>query len=334
MENGSKPTIGDVARRAHVSVSSVSRVLNRDAAVSKSIRDQVEKAVADLDYKRIRKISSDRKKLTALGVVVPEIENPYFLQLLKGIEGVARRHSYNLILSDSENRLESEQEQVKQLKERGVDGLIVIPTSSYDHSVLEVSEEGYPCVLLDRYLIGKSTNSVTCDDRSGACQAIKYLLALGHRDIAYIDGPEGISVQRDRLEGFTRAFEEAGLEVRADRIIQGHYEMGAACSAMSALLEKDRAFTAVFASNDMMAFGALKALLARGLRVPEDVSLVGYDDIPLSSAIGLTTVYQPSFEMGKAATILLFDLMHGRVRTQQHVVLMPSLVIRESCVGR
>jgi len=334
MRTAPKPTIADVARKAQVSVSSVSRVLNQDTTVSSGIRSQVERAVADLHYERIRKTPRDRRKLFALGVIVPEIENPYFLQLLKGIEGVARRHACNLILSDSENKLEYEQEQVRQLREKGVDGLIVIPCSSYDHSVLEVIEEGYPCVLLDRYLIGKPTNSVTCDDRYGVYQAIKYLIALGHREIVYIDGPRGISVQRDRFEGYKRAFAEAELEMRKQRVIQGDYGMNSASAAMSALLERDREFTAVFASNDMMAFGALKALSDRGLRVPEDVSLMGYDDIPLSSAIGLTTVYQPSFEMGKAATILLFDLMHERIRTQQHVVLMPSLVIRESCAGR
>jgi DNA-binding LacI/PurR family transcriptional regulator len=334
MSNPPKPTIADVAKKARVSVSSVSRVLNQDSTVSADIRTQVEKAVAVLEYKRIRKVSRDRKKLYALGVVVPEIENPYFLQLLKGIEGVARRHAYNLILSDSENKLEFEQEQVKQLKEKGVDGLIVIPASSYDHSVLEIVEEGYPCVLLDRYLIGKQTNSVACDNKSGVYQAIKYLLALGHKEIVYVDGPKGISVQRDRFEGYKQAFAEAELEIKKERIIQGDFSLNSACLAMSALLEREREFTAVFASNDMMAFGALKALSAKGLRVPEDVSLMGYDDIPLCSAIGLTTVHQPSFEMGKEATILLFDLIHERVRAQQHVVLMPSLVIRDSCIGR
>ena len=335
MEIGKSPTIHDVAQLAGVSLSTVSRVLNDYDSVNPQTRERVEAAIKELHYEKSKAadpVKSGREKKT-IGLIVPNILNPFFPLLIKGIEQVAKIHGYHLILCDSENDVTIEQQHIDNLSERGVTGVILIPSSETTH-VENLIESELPFVFLDRFLDIEGASYVVSDNEEGAYQAIKYLLKLGHRKIVYLAGPQDLSTEKARFKGYKRALEEEGIECCNELFREGHYALEDAYGEVNELLRQKTKFSAIFAANDMMAFGAKQALKEHGLKVPEDISLVGYDDIRFSSIIALTTVAQPTYEMGRNAMVLLLDLIEGRVSTPQQIVLRPSMMIRESCQRR
>jgi LacI family transcriptional regulator len=334
METIKTPTIHDVAKLAGVSLSTVSRVLNDSSLVSQQTRDKVEYAIEVLHYEKSRTEGNKQSQETKMvGLVVPDLLNPFFPLLINGIEDVSKIHDYSLILCDSENDDALEEKHINTLCERGVDGIILIPTSSASH-VEKLVKKGFPFVFLDRFIEMEGASNVISDNEEGAYQAAKYLLKLGHQRVAIITGPLDLSTEQARLKGIRRALEEEGLAFAEELMACGNYKQDAAYAAVVKLLEDNITFTALFAMNDLMAFGAKKALEERGLRIPDDVSLIGYDDILFSALISLTSVAQPTYEMGKNAMGLLLDLIHERITTPQHIVLRPSMVIRGSCKRR
>jgi len=192
-------------------------------------------------------------------------------------------------------------------------------------------QEDFPLVFLDRTIENKKTNCVTSANEEGAHQAVKYLLSLGHRDIVYIAGPKYLSTERERYRGFRKGLQEEGVTHRGELVVQGEHDWNTTYGGITRLIDSGKIFTAIFASSDIMAFGAKQALEDRGFSIPDDVSIIGYDDIPFSSAISLTTISQPTYEMGRNAMHLLIDLMKKRVHSPNHIVLRPSIVIRKSC---
>ena len=331
MEPSKSPTIHDVAKRAGVSLSTVSRVINGHPSVSPQTRGRVEAAIRDLQYEKTKTEQvRPARKMKAVGLIVPDILNPFFACLIKGIEHVSRIHNYSLILCDSENNAAIEQQHLNALADRAVDGIIIIP-SSETVSVDRLVRNNVPFVFLDRFLEIKGANYVISDNEEGAFQAVKYLLKLGHRRIVNLTGPQYLSTEKERFKGYQRALLEEGIEQNEEFIICGNYELEDAYHEVAALLKKHVTFTAIFATNDIMAFGAKQALEEQGFNVPDDVSLVGYDDIRFSLTLSLTSVAQPTHEMGRNAMVLLIDLIKGRIQTPQHIVLRPSMVIRSSC---
>jgi LacI family transcriptional regulator len=334
MESPKSSTIHDVAKRAGVSLSTVSRVLNDSASVSPQTREKVEAAINELQYEKTRAESLKQPQATQMvGLIIPDILNPFFPLLIKGIENVSQIHDYSLILCDSENDETLEQHHINTLCDRGVDGIILIPSSGVTH-VEKLVKKRFPFVFLDRLIEKDGASNVTSDNEEGAYQAVKYLLKLGHRRIVVVTGPRDLSTEQARIKGIQRALDEEGLACHGDLCVCGNYNQEDAYQAVVNVLQKKTSFTAIFATNDMMAFGAKKALEEHGLKIPEDVSLVGYDDILFSSIISLTSVVQPTYEMGKNAMMLLLDLIHARITTPQHIVLRPSMVIRGSCKRR
>ena len=215
--------------------------------------------------------------------------------------------------------------------EEGVEGLIFIPAPGTNNRIDELLQRDFPLVFLDRTIENEKINYVISANKEGAHQAAKYLYSLGHRDIVYISGPRYLSTKNERFEGFRNALEEEGLQLQRDLVLHGEHSWSTTYEEVTRLLEKKKRFTAVFATSDIMAFGAKQAFEHRGLLIPDDVSIIGYDDIPFSSAISLTTISQPAYEMGRNAMHLLIDLMEKHVSTPHHIVLRPSIIIRKSC---
>ena len=319
-----------VARRAGGSISTVSRVLSREVSVDSVIRERVETAAADLGYSKARDISRKPKGMRLLSLIIRDISNPFFLPLLDGIERTARLHGYNVLLCGTDGPNNLDEDGLRELMGKGVEGIVYLESTTLPAIDVLVGE-GFPVVLLDRPLDGREVSYVDSANEDGAYQAIAYLLKLGHRRISFIFGPRNLETANQRFVGYKRALSEFGIEFDEDLVIDGEYKFDVAKRNMAALIQRGIPFTAVFSSNDLMAFGAKSALEERGRHIPDDVSLVGYDDIRLSSAIGLTTVSQPTYEMGRNAVILLIDLISGRLPQAANIILNANLVIRGSC---
>ncbi len=321
----------DVAERANVSVATVSRVINNDPSVSEHNRQAVEAAIEALHYEL--KSSNQDKKEYRVGLVIPDITNPYFPLLIKGITTVAWVHDADIILCNADQNFEIEQYYFEELLRTKVDGIIYIPFyESVDPIVTELIEDKFPIVFLDREVHLENICSVTSNNEEGAYQAVTYLLNLGHRDIVFISGPPHFSTSISRRSGFERGLKDFGLEYREDLTLYGDTTQESAYREMRKFLKKrQEPITAVFGSNDLMAFGAWQALEEHGYRIPDDVSVIGYDDIPFSSFISLTTIAQPSYEIGRNAFILLMDLINKRREAPYKIVLRDSLIIRKSC---
>jgi LacI family transcriptional regulator len=328
------PTIHDVAKRAGVSLSTVSRVLNDSESVNPQTREKVEAAIKELHYEKSKPESAKSvKKSRIVGLIIPDLLNPFFPLLIHGIDQVSKIHNYSLMLCDSEDSAELEHQHISTLCERGVAGIILIPTSEATYPEQLLKKE-CPFVFLDRFIEVDGASYVTSDNEEGAYQATKYLLKLGHRRIMILTGPPDLSTEQARLRGVQQALGEEGIRYDDELCVMGNYHTEEGYQVVRSMLQKGRDFTAIFAMNDMMAFGAKKALEEQGIRIPDEISLVGYDDILFSSIISLTSVSQPTYEMGRNAMVLLLDLIHGRITPPQHIVLRPSMVIRGSCKRR
>lgn len=323
-------TLFDLAKQANVSMASVSRVINNDPSVRPEIRSAVEKAVEEMNYEHKARSKNGHSNL--VGLLIPDITNPYFPLLMKGITNIARVQGVSTVLANSDLNEEIEAEHIRNLIKTGVDGLIYIPFSEHMHpSMQKLLEQDFPIVFLDREINIHHICSVTSDNKEGAYQATTYLLNLGHVDIACISGLPYLSTSVTRLEGYFKGMTEFGIEPRQELVFQGDTSLESGYRETIRLLDSERHFTAIFATNDMMAFGAWKALEERGLSIPEDISIIGYDDIPFSSFNSLTTIAQPAYEIGRNALLLLMDLILKRRWPPQKIILRDSLIIRKSC---
>jgi LacI family transcriptional regulator len=335
MENEKPATLQDIALKTGVSPTTVSRVVNNNPSVKPDVRLRVEEAIREMKYERGKTASSKKSRLSnTVGLIVPDILNPFFPLLIKGIENVARIQGFSIILCDSENDCDEESTHVQTLLEKGIDGLIFIPAPGKNALVEDLIEGNFPLVFLDRKVDRDRINFVTSANEEGAYTAVKYLITLGHREIVFIGGQEYLSTQKERFAGYRRALEEENIPLDDALILPGQHSWEKSYGAVSGLIGSGKRFSAIFATSDMMAFGAKQAVQDANMKIPGDVSIIGFDDIPFSSAISLTTVSQPAFEMGKNAMLLLIDLINRRVQTPHHIVLRTSMVIRESCGKR
>ncbi len=331
---GRKPaTICDVASQAHVSLATVSRVVNNDPSVRPHNRDAVQAAMAALQYRpRSRAHPAPHRRI---GLVLPDITNPYFPLLLRGISQEAAVRGAELVLCNSDGDLGRERAHFAQLSQTGADGIIYIPFSAEPNPQAdEMVAAGFPIVFLDRELQNEAICSVSSDNEEGAFQATSYLLSLGHRDIVFISGPEHLSTSSTREAGYRRGLAEYGVPCRPELLLPGDTTQETAYRVTLDFLQAGPPFfTALFASNDLMALGAWQALQQTGRRVPEDVSIIGYDDIPCASFVSLTTIAQPGYEIGRNAFALLMDLIGKRREPPCKLVLRDSLLLRRSCAG-
>lgn len=325
----------DVAREAGVSVNTVSRVLAGKPDVSPETRAKVLAVVERLGYKPNRLARGLRSNRTGtIGVIVTDIANPFFGSVVKGIERAARGLDYSLILQDTDENYELEKKAVELMLAERVDGVLITPVQSGTESLKLLRKAGVPFVLLGRRFDDFPADWVVTDDVRGGSLAAEHLISLGHRRIGMISGPLRISSARARLEGFLKALSSHGITPDDGLILSDAITVEDGYRLTTELLEARRAPTAIFCYSDFVAFGAVAALRERGLRVPGDVAVVGYDDVPLSRylEVPLTTVRIPKEELGKAALELLFHrLQRDQNREAPEGVELPvELVVRAS----
>jgi LacI family transcriptional regulator len=323
-----------VAQRAGVSVSSVSHVLNDTRYVSPDAKTRIEEAMRELSYVPSAVARSLKHHVThTLGIMIPNNSNPYFAEIIRCIEGRCFAAGYNVVLCNSDDDPRKQSVYLRVLMEKRVDGLIVM--SSGDSADLPELIRGanIPLVLVDRATASTECDIVSVDHEAGGYLATRHLLELGHRRIACIAGPENLASGRLREAGWRRALLEAGLAPQDGLLQCGHFTSAGGLQAMEALLTQPQPPSAVFACNDLMAIGALCAAHTRGLRIPEDVSVIGFDDIELSAFMSppLTTVAQPKQQIGALTVELLFERLHHSRSEPCSRLLQPALIERGSC---
>ncbi len=325
-----RATLGMVAERAGVSPSTVSRILNGTAQVSQDKRAQVEEAIRELGFRPdpvARSLAGGRTM--SIGVLTQFIDSPYYGEALRGIEDELHQAQYApLFVSGHWNEAE-EANRLALLQERKVDGLIVLTGRLSDAALVEVAQT-LPVVVTGRQLSAPNLFSIDFDNEEGARLAVQHLAALGHSQIAFISGPLDHPDAEQRLQGFRTEMECLGLALPPELVVISDFQEAGGFRAMNQLLQSRLPFSAVIAANDQMAYGVRLALHRAGLRVPEDVSLIGFDDLPHSAFTlpPLTTVRQSVYEVGQAAARALFDLLNRRAPPSR--VMSAELVVRES----
>ncbi|MFZ5827369.1 MAG: LacI family DNA-binding transcriptional regulator [Bacillota bacterium] len=328
----SRVTIKDVSRAAGVAPSTVSRAMTGRGYVSEATREKVLRTIKELNFQpssAARTLISGRTGTIAL--VLPDITNPFFPLLARGVEDAARAQGYMVLLCNTDGDHLQEQSYSKLLLEQRVDGVVLSAGSTKNRELWTRLAERLPLVVMDRRMEGAAVDVVLTDNAAGAREATAHLIRLGHRRIGHISGPPDLPTSQDRRLGYEQALRAAGLPVDPCLVKAGDFRYGSGYNRMRELL--DHGVTAVFAANDMMAIGAMKAIQETGARVPDDVAIVGFDDIEMASMVApaMTTINQAAYRMGVMAVDMLFQRIAGEApRKPQQKVLRPSLVIRES----
>jgi LacI family transcriptional regulator len=329
-----KITILDIAKKADVSPSTVSRVLRGTARVKQSKHDAVMQAVTELNYRpNVFAQSLASGQSLTIGVVTQNVGSPFYDAILLGILQGLEKTQYSPIFADGRWHLAVEQRTVKMLLDRRVDGLVLVGGLLTNDQLHKIAAQK-PLIIVARTTESLREQCIRVDNFKGAYAATHYLIEMGHRNIAHITTPATSRVAADdvtqRLEGYKKALYDADIELVPQLIVEGNLLQQSGGLALERLLMQERPFSAIFSANDQMAFGARLALFRRGLRVPEDVSLVGYDD-HYSAAYTippLTTVAQPAIELGHAAAAGILNLINGKSASTP--VFEPKLIVRES----
>lgn len=330
-------TIKDVAALAGISYTTVSHVLNKTRPVSEAVRLKVEAAIAELDYVPSAVARSLKARSTAtIGLLVPNSVNPYFAELARGIEDACERNGYCVILCNSDDNPQKQRSYLRVLLEKRIDGLIVASVGEDSDLQGSLANVRTPMVIVDRELEGVEADLVRIDHELGAYLATRHLLELGHRDIACIGGPASTSTAQLRLAGFQRALAEAEVKVNDEHVVSSDFTSLGGYAAAAQLLDGRRP-TAIFAGNDMIGIGVLRAAAERNICVPGELSVIGFDDIQLSRYVfpALTTVGQSIRELGESAASLLLSRIAQPLRGEpEQRIVEPKIVLRESTAPR
>lgn len=328
--------IKQIAERAGVSIATVSNVISGNRPVGSALATRVRAAIKDLDYHPNHVARSLKVKQTnMLGMIIPDITNPFFPEVMRGAEDASRDRKYLLVTANTNEHAEREHEVVSVLRSHRVDGLLVAvaPGRGAMARIEGAADAGTPVVFLDRAPRGARLDSVTVDNVKGAQDCVRHLTRMGHRDIAIITGSLALEIGRQRLRGYQAALKEAGIKLRSSRILEGNFreESGYRC-AKDTLVRQHRP-TALFVCNGVMALGALQALDELGMECPRDIALATFDELPFARAFRprLTCVAQPAYELGFKGATLLMDRIEGRLpQSPIQIELASELKIRES----
>jgi LacI family transcriptional regulator len=329
-------TIKDVALHAEVSVTTVSHVVNATRFVSENARQRVNDAISELKYVPSALARSLKNNQThTIGMMIPNCTNPFFAELIRGIEDTCFAAGFNVILCNSDDDPHKQRKYIRVLTEKQVDGIIVFSSGGDSELSEALREVLMPKILIDREVEHVSADLVELDHEAGAWLATRHLVSLGHRRIATITGPLDLAPARYRRDGYRRAMDEAGLAVNPTWEVEGGFTSELGYSAMQRLLALGQMPSAVFASNDLMAIGAICAATAHGLRVPQEISVIGFDDIALAtySSPPLTTVAQPKHQLGSLAATLLMERIENPDRPLRREIMQPTLCLRRSTMA-
>lgn len=334
-------TIKDVASRANVSLATASRVLSGNASVSVETRTKVQKAARELGYKpNFLARSLKQRRTDTVGLMIADIINPFYSYLADGVLDCARNLGYHVILCATDEDVNQEKEYLEELMNQRAAGIIAVPTGENVKIWSEALNLGVKLVLVDRELPGLSeADVVIVDNEKGSYEAIKYLIQLGHKKIAIVNGPTTTTTGKGRLEGYLQALEEACLPVNQNYVQQVTFKGESGTEAARYLLSLPDRPTAIFATNNVLGEAVYKEIYTAGLYIPKDISLIMFDDVPWASLVNpsITVVFQPTYELG----YLGMELVHrsiqaekeGRENLPQKTILQPKLIVRNSCAS-
>jgi LacI family transcriptional regulator len=326
-------TISEVARRAGVSAATVSRVLNGRTDVSRDLAARVHTAVQELGYRPNGVARNLRRQATKVwGLIISDIGNPFFTSVVRGVEDAAHEAGYSLVLCNSDDDLDKEQRYIDIALAEQLAGVIISPASEPSTDVSALVDRGIPVVAVDRRVGRLDVDTVLVDNVSGARLATQHLMESGCRRIACITGPTRTTTAAERLQGFRQAHEAAGREVDEDLVVLENFKADGGYDGAQRLLGISTPPDGLFVANNLMTVGALEALMDAGVQIPDDMLLVGFDDIPWARLTRprLTTVNQPMYDMGREAGRLLAARIGRDTSLPRTVVLPPDLQVRES----
>ncbi|HHW01762.1 MAG TPA: LacI family transcriptional regulator [Thermoanaerobacterales bacterium] len=326
-------TIKEVAERAGVSTSTVSRALSGKIPVNDETKQKVLQAVKELNYQPnvLAQGLKDGKSRT-LGLIIPNVRNLVFPAAIRGIEDTAKKHGYTVVLCNTDEDVETEKFYIDNLRRRLIDGFIFSTARPGHEHLLELKREGFPVVFLIRQM-GEDVDAITVDNYNGAYDATKYMLSRGLKNIAFINGHMDIFLYQQRFEGYKKALKEAGIPFKEELVVHGIYGWEDGYKAMTDLLKKGYEIDGVFATSDPKAIGVIRAIKDFGLKVPDDISVIGFDNSDMAPLLDppLTTVSQPFYEMGVKACERLIKIIEAKRKPKAKVEVMPcELIIRNS----
>ncbi len=330
-------TMRQIAERAKVSIGTVSHVINETAAVRPKLRERVLEAIRGMGYQPSALAQGLRKNRTnMLGMVIPDITNPFFPGVVRGVEDVAYKRSFRLILCNTDNDPSKEASYVRELRSYRIAGLLIIPAAGADIGghLRAYASASVPVVCIDRVPDGWRGDAVLVANAEGAYLATRHLIQMGHERLAVIAGPLGLTNAAERLKGFTRALSEAQMEIEPEFVQEARFDTASGYQAALRLLRMLPRPTAIFACNDLMAFGVLQAARELNLRCPEDLSIAGFDSLEFTELTdpSLTSVYQPGYQLGATAARLLLQRIDG-MRSAPKKVLLPTELRKRNSVG-
>lgn len=326
--------IQDVAKLAGVSISTVSRVLNRTAYVDPDREHRVLDAIQKLQYQPNRAARALRANYSRIiGLLITDIQNPFFTALIRGVEDIAQSKKYSVILCNSDEDVHREQQYIEVLCAERVAGCIVVPIREQAQILTPFQQQNIPVVLVDRNIKKSGFDAVMVNNRLGAYEAVTHLIANGYRRIGIVCGPLKTTTGRERLTGYRQALQDAGYELdpRLERI--GSFKLESGEQLTRELLELEEPIDALFVCNNLMTLGALNAIQKHELHIPNDIAIVGFDEMPWAnlSSISLTTVTQPAYDIGNTAALRLFQRLENPTAfSEQEIILNPRLTLRNS----
>ncbi len=335
-----KITIKDIARVANVSHTTVSRALNNKSRIRNETKEKILSIARELNYRpNFIARSLVMKRTKTLGLVITTIANPFYTELAQGIETTVRGLGYNIILCSTHNDISIEKQYIEMLRSKGVDGIIFTSAHMGDPNIGELAEEGFPIILVNRRtyhpIVKEKVDYVGVDNLLGGFLAVEHLIKLSHKRIGVIGGSSESSVGFERLEGGRKALATYGLEEKGDYFLEGDFLRESGYQGGKRFLKMAEPPTAIFATNDYMALGAYQAISEEGVRIPEEMALVGFNDIEFSAMKGieLTTIGQKKYEMGAIAVKTLVEKIEGSETKPltKEIILKPELIIRKTC---
>lgn len=330
-------TLKNIADRLDVSVSTVSRVLNGKSEryrISKETRELILNAAKELDYTPNQLARGLRLKRTnTIGYIIPDISNPFFAGIAKSVEKSARKSGYSIILCDSEENTEIEENLLQLMLDRKVDGLIISPVGLEVSHLINTQQRKIPIVLLDRYFPDLNIPFVTSDNYRGSLEAVNMLIQNGHERIACIQGLKNTSPNNDRVKGYIDAHKKHGLSIDKNLIVGDSFGEENGYIETKLLLKQNNTPTAIFAVSNLISLGAIRAIAEEGLKIPDDVSMISFDDQPYSRFLStpMTTVSQQTTEIGQIAIKLLIDQIESKRQIDTKGIFLPTkLIVRDS----
>jgi LacI family transcriptional regulator len=329
----SRVTIKDIAREAGVSPQTVSRAINDKGEISTQTRDRILRIADSMGYRPnsiARSLATRRTQ--NIGLVVPDVSNPFFANIARGIEDAAHQANYNVFLCNTDENIERETSAIHSLEAQRVDGIILCSSRLSEQQLCRLAERYQPLVLVNRQIDDPQTGCVRVDDGKGAAEATSYLLRLGHRNIGFLAGPTTSHSGRARQQGYQQAMQAHNQAISSRWQEHCAPQVEGGRSAALALLARAPEVTALLAYNDLVAVGALRACAELDRRVPQDCAIVGCDDVLLAALVSpaLTTIHIPTYNLGQQALGLLLDLINERETPTTPIVVSPHLVIRDS----